>query len=281
MSFVYAEKWGDTFDVHCDTKIDLEKAPVSFSSEQARLIDKYGIVKTTIICPEISISFAGNDIFRASLLFHRLFEKKTFTTNEVVDMAYETHMEGDINGIEFIVASCENNVLSLHCIKEHSIDRDCQFAWIGSPVAFQEFQEKRLKFNEGKASDRTSTAFLDVVQGCSDKSVGLFHITAGYYPFEKSIRYRECKVLQSSKQQNVLLGDAIRFFLNPADGGFSYEQIPISCEELMLQFDQMDPAVLYSRRLRITNSDLKNDQLFSLMLPMLIKEENGSWMRYR
>ena len=92
---------------------------------------------------------------------------------------------------------------------------------------------------------------------------------------------RECKVLQSSKQQNVLLGDAIRFFLNPADGGFSYEQIPISCEELMLKFDQMDPAVLYSRRLRITNSDLKNDQLSSLMLPMLIKEENGSWMRYR
>ena len=152
MSFVYAEKCGDTFDVHCDTKINLENATASFSAEQAGLIEKYGIVKTTIICPEISISFAGNDIFRASSLFYRLFEKRKFTTNEVVNMAYETHIEGDINGIEFIVASCEDNILSLHCIKGHKVDRDCQFAWIGSPVAFREFQENRLKNNEGKGN---------------------------------------------------------------------------------------------------------------------------------
>ena len=92
MSFVYAEMKNSTLDIYCDTKIGLDNfAGATFSLEQVALIRKYGIVKTVLICPELAISFAGNNIYLASKLFKRLSEKKIFSTQEVVDMAYDTH----------------------------------------------------------------------------------------------------------------------------------------------------------------------------------------------
>ena len=68
--------------------------------------------------------------------------------------------------------------------------------------------------------------------------------------------------------------------MDPADGGFSFEQVPFSLADLMLKIDQMDSAILYSRRLRMSDSDMRNPQLFSLMLPMLVREDpNVSWIR--
>ena len=50
LSFVYAEKWNDTFDIHCDTKIGLEGAIyASFTRDQAEVVKKYGIVKTNVM----------------------------------------------------------------------------------------------------------------------------------------------------------------------------------------------------------------------------------------
>ena len=77
MSFVFAEKNNNTLNIHCDTKIGLDDSSIPlYSCEQKEAIEKYGIVKTTIICPEISISFAGNNIHLASKLFVQLSEKK-------------------------------------------------------------------------------------------------------------------------------------------------------------------------------------------------------------
>lgn len=57
---------------------------------------------------------------------------RTFSTKDVVNKAHEIHLEGNNNDIEFIVASCEDGDLSLHCIKEHEVFKNCSFAWIGS-----------------------------------------------------------------------------------------------------------------------------------------------------
>ena len=55
----------------------------------------------------------------------------------------------------------------------------------------------------------------------------------------------------------------------------------LSIEELILRIDQMESALLFSRRHRMDDKDIKNPQLFSLMLPMLIrKDSNGNWIRY-
>lgn len=281
MSFVYAEKINGTLDILCDTKIGLDRfAGVSFSKEQIEEIIKYGIVKISVICPEIAIAFAGNNIFFASKLFNLLYEMRTFSTQDVVDMAYKIHLEGDINDIEFIVASCEESELSLYCIKGREVLEDCPFAWIGSPTAHREFQIVRNKDNNGRASDRTRMAFLEIVQSCSDDSVGGFCIAAGYNQSLNALGYRECKTFQNSKSQIVKPGDNIKFYMSAMDGGFSFEQIPISEEDLLLRIDQMEYAILYSRRFRMCDKDKKNTQLFSLMLPMRVYEdEMGNWKR--
>lgn len=281
MSFVYAEKHNGTLDMHCDTKIGLDSfAGASFSQDQKNVIHKYGIVKITLICSEIGIAFAGNNIYLASKLFSQLYEKRIITTQDVVDMAYDIHMNEKKDDIEFIVASCEADNLSLHCIKEHELYKDCPVAWIGSAVAHREFQKIRLENNRGNASDITDIAFLSIVQSCSDNTVGGFHISAGYNSTTKTLGYRECKTFQTSKPQMVQAGETVRFYMDSAEGGFSFEQIPFSLEDLMLKIDQMDLAILYSRRLRMSDRDMRNHQLFSLMLPMLVRQDyNGSWIR--
>lgn len=79
--------------IYCNTKIGLDDfAGATFSEEQFQCINKYGIVKITIICSEIGVAFAGNNIYLAAELFRQLCVKKVFTTQEVVDMAYDIHM---------------------------------------------------------------------------------------------------------------------------------------------------------------------------------------------
>ena len=71
------------------------------------------------------------------------------------------------------------------------------------------------------------------------------------------------------------------FDMRNSEGGFSFEQLPISEEEFMLRFDQMPQALLYSRCKRISEES-NNRLLFGLMLPMLLFEDtNGVWRRYR
>ena len=70
----------------------------------------------------------------------------------------------------------------------------------------------RNNCNNGIASDRTASAFIDVVQGCSDNSVGGFPIVAGYSLTDKAMEYRNCYTIQSSKSAIVSPGETIPFF---------------------------------------------------------------------
>lgn len=77
MSFVYAEKSDQSIEIYCDTKITPGTAKGAlFSPKMQQLIDRYGIVKTTIVCPEIAVSYAGN-ISKASRLFYGLVDVGT------------------------------------------------------------------------------------------------------------------------------------------------------------------------------------------------------------
>lgn len=281
MSFVFAEKNDKSLDIYSDTKIMLtDNAIAYFSGEQMDLLKKYGIVKTTIICPQISISFAGNDLFLASKLFEQLYEKRVFSTEDVIEMAFEIHKSAKKDDIEFIIASCEDKQLSLNCIKDGNIQYNCAFAWIGSYQAHCRFQEYRLRDNLGSAHERTVAAFLDVISGCGDETVGGFVTHVNYNSSKDCIQYSEEVTFRSSKQQNVKQGEAIHFYLNAEDGGCTYRQIPVSCEEMLLIIDQIKPQILYSRNKRCTKKDVLNKQLFSLMLPMLVcQNEKGEFVR--
>lgn len=280
MSFVFAEKDHDIFHIYCDTKIGLEKITrANISEEQQILIEKYGIAKTTIISSEISVSFAGN-IFLASELFLQLYKKRVFSVKDVVDMAKEVHMNASPDEIEFIIAGCEDKQQVLFCIKDRKVQENCDFCWIGSSQAHSMLQKYRLESNHPQISDITPLGFFDVVNGCGDDTVGGLTITVVYDKDTNSIKYDSNEVINSSKPQVLKPGEKIKMYLSAFDGGFSQRQIPISCEEFILEIDQMGPSVLYSRNKRCTEFDMKNDQLFSLMLPMLIKKDNnGRWVR--
>ena len=279
MSFVYAEKTNRSIEIYCDTKITTVSGEGAlFSPEMQKLIDRYGIVKTTIICPEIAISYAGN-IAKASRLFYALYEKNTFSTEEVFNMAVDISNSDTPNDTDFIIASCENGRLSLGYVKDGLCSQDCQNVWIGSRFAHEEFQKARLENNKGNASDRTSTAFLDIVQGCSDETVGGFPIHVRM--IDGKFDYSYSKTFQTGKEQLVKPGEAIVFDMRNSEGGFSFEQLPISEEEFMLKFDQMPQVLLYSRNKRIPE-EADNHMLFGLMLPVLLfEDENGVWRRYR
>ncbi len=287
MTFVYAEKilnkdnGFETIKVFCDTKINLENTNIgaSISKEQRGLIEKYGIVKTTIICPEMCISYAGN-IFHAAELFRKLHDKKSFNVSEVNEMAL--HINKTYGDVEFIISSFEDNKLRLSRITKGIINTDCMNAWIGSEEAFREFQRIRLSRSRENVADQTSQAFLEVVQSGKFAEVGKFVVTAQFFPDYKSFNYDYHYLFQITKPQIVKPQACIIFDTSKESGGFSYQQIPISLEDLILKIDQMESFILFSRSKFCNTQDMNNPQLFSLMLPMLIREnEPGQFVRYQ
>ena len=286
MSFVYVEKKRvidqEIIDIHCDTKIELpDDAKANISVEEIDLINKYGMVKCAILGATMSIAFAGNKIFLASKLFAQLCRMKTFTVEEAIEQAYAIHCEDDdYSDIEFIICSSDDNVLRIDCIKDGSIQNNCSSAWLGSYDAFREFQRIRTSIPEKKPAEITDSAFENVVRGGTDDSVGFFHISASYRPDLNCFWYTERHGYYSNKTQSVKPGESIKFFLAPSDGGFSYYQYPCNFESLIVKIDQMEPMILYSRRHRISHSDINNQNLFWLMLPMLVRQkESGEIVR--
>ena len=116
MSFIFAEKIkkldeydDETIKVYCDTKVSTESTiGAGVSRELQKQLQKYGIIKSTIICPEFCISYAGNNAFLASKLFHKLFEMREFFREDVLREAYDVHITARYpSDIEFIICSSE------------------------------------------------------------------------------------------------------------------------------------------------------------------------------
>lgn len=282
MSFVYAEKNiaidQEIITIHSDTKIGLfDDSKTNFSVEEIDLIKKYGIVKFSIVGPTMCIAFAGNKIFLAAKLFSQLCEMKSFSVEEAVERAFAVHSSADsFSDIEFIICSADDNILRIDCVKDGTIQYNCSSAWLGSYHAFREFQRIRLSDPTHSPAELTHSAFQNVVQGCGDDSVGGFYISASYRPDLNCFWYSEKQALHSDKEQTVKRGETIKFFLDPSNGGYSYRLIPCGIESLLMDIDQMEPMVLYSRGHRVSESNSNNPNLFGLMLPMLVKwKENG------
>ena len=294
MSFVYAEKIpnedhkNDTLNIYCDTKIiHTSTVGATFPDKTERdLIGKYGIIKSTIICPEFCISFAGNNILFAGKLFNQLKELQTFERNNVVEIAYNIHKSvPDKNDIEFIISSFENNKLQIDCIKNRKTYIDCQNAWIGSIMAHEHFQKIRVNNtndNKTAAYEKTHFAFWETVTGCRDDSVGGFPIKITYNHTKSSFAFAYYKNFNSPKEQLVMPGKEVVFYTSAEDGGYSFEIQPISIYEVLINIEQINFSIVYSRCLRMSSTSANNNNLSSFMLPMLvIQNENGKYKRLR
>ena len=95
-----------------------------------------------------------------------------------------------------------------------------------------------------------------------------------------SFLYHWERAFHTSKPQIVALGNNIVFHTSASDGGYSYEVVHKDIENVCFIVDQMEPAILYSRRFRVDSSDVDNPHLYGLMMPMLVKTaENGDLIR--
>ena len=292
MSFVFAERYKlsntqqEQISIYSDTQIELsDSASIHFSDIEIENIKKYGMVKSIVFMPEFCISFAGNDILYASRLFSRLAEKQIFHRADVVDIAYEIHMNAaSIDDIEFIIASMEDWEAHIDCIKDGTKDLDCSFAWIGSPCARRYFLDARqIETNENTPIYKKSKeAFRETLDKCGDASVGGFAIEMNYC--------HECKRFHAVWQVNCHLekcvtipaGTSRILDFSASNGGYSYEVLSITPQDIIVDIAQMFPSVLYSTHNRVDQKEVNNKNLFSLMLPMLVvKNDLGQWIRYR
>lgn len=285
MSFVYAEKVPkldsyseETIKVYCDTKVSTENnIGAGVSRKLQKQLQNYGIIKTTIICPEFCISYAGNNAFLASKLFHKLYEMGVFFRGDVLREAYDVHITAeDPSDIEFIVCSIEEGSLHIDCIKDNKLNMDVPFAWLGSFEAFYSFQGHRLRRKE-PIQKNSSQAFRDVVSGCVDDTVGGFPVSIQYYHSDKSFEYVEEYGFVSNKEQVVALGEDIVFYTSERAGGMSYRTIPMGVGSVIFDIDQMQSAILYSRDHRYDNKLDTGEHLFGIMLPMQIVQEGDIW----
>lgn len=294
MSFIYAEKIPceyhnnkETINIYCDTKIiHSSTVGATFPDPTEReLIGKYGIAKSTIICPEICISFAGNNIDHAGKLFQELKEQHSFELKDVLTIANKIHNSTpDINDIEFIITSFENNKLQIDCVKNGNLYTDCQNAWIGSNIAHKHFQRYRIINNcyNKAAYEKTVQAFWDTIAGCGDDTVGGFPIVVNYNYDLNSFTFANYKFFHNPKEQLVKPGEKVVFYTTAENGGYSFECVPINIFEVLLIFDQVELAIVYSRRLRMSSKTAEDSSLSSFMFPMLLtKNEDGSWKRCR
>ena len=295
MSFVYAEKYregGDDrelFHVLCDTKTTLtDFARSNLSVLGCDMLSKYGIVKSTICCPELCVSYAGSDIKYAAKLFYQLKNMKSFELDEVSDLALTIHRNASSqNDIEFIISTYQNDTVHIDCIKENTIYKDVPNAHIGSEDAFRKFQELRIRQDNVNRVDepaykRTTHAFQSVVDGGIDDTVGGITVSVIFDYQDNSFIYGWERALYTSKPQIVQPGEAISFHLSASDGGYSHEIVPIDLQNVLCVVDQMNPRILYSRNFRLDSSDLENPHLSGLMMPMLVEvNEKGEYVRCR
>lgn len=137
-----------------------------------------GLLKTIILNPSISVSYAGG-VETAQKAIETLYNLKNFEINTIKSLLLKINIESG-NETDFLIASLENQPL-LYKISNGKIEPSNSFHWIGDIDAFNLFQREflpNLKSIDAKhISSIHSDAFDKVIENDKIESVGGFHIT--------------------------------------------------------------------------------------------------------
>ncbi|MCH5192591.1 MAG: hypothetical protein J1F11_01430 [Oscillospiraceae bacterium] len=275
MSFVYAEKSQTKFEndmynctkIYSDTKTTLTGAYLSNWSDKTRMaIEKYGFIKSAIINPKFSVSFAGNNTLYAHKLLEWISSKPKFTDEDVINKAFELHMSTDKDDIEFILCYVDNDETHITCIKERNIDIDCSSAWIGSYKAFCKMQELRT------SSNTSLDLFKKAVEECEDDSVGGFIICTSYFENEQKFLFPERTELYKERQQIVQPDGEIIFSGSAATGDCTI-RFHESENDVIIDFDQNNTSIIYTNKFRYSQIDIDNPNIKFFLLPIIFETD--------
>jgi hypothetical protein len=137
-----------------------------------------GLLKTIILNPLISVSYAGG-VETAQTAIEQLYQLEKNDINTVKNLLLDIHIRSNCE-TDFLIASLENQPL-LYKISKKELDVSNTFQWIGDIEGFNLFQKEfftNLKSQEPKHVFSThSNAFNKVIESANVESVGGFHIT--------------------------------------------------------------------------------------------------------
>lgn len=241
MSFLYARKIKDTILVLGDTKVTLDETQGKFLWKDTKTredVKKYGIIKNVILANKICICFAG-DISEANKFLNTAV-KNQLKPHELVELAYQMHMQYNEAKIDFLLCFCNGEQQQIIEIK-NKIKKDVDFAWIGSQQAFNSFQSELLgeqsKKNNDKSivisytvrdnsgyqdeADKIFNAYFHAIYHCNDNSVGGFPIKILFNKAKKSFVY----IGYARKISSEHAGPLVNWLRSTArDGDFSLLQ---------------------------------------------------------
>ena len=280
MSFVFAVKHTFEFDgfekkltsIYSDTKVSLDGTSKETWGDQTwTLVNKYGLIKSIIVGPKCCVSFAGNNIAHAHKLLSQLYAKGMFSEDELLELAFNIHLNAPVDEIEFIIAIAdEEDETELVCIKDGEMRRNCASAWIGSQRAFSCMQECRLGKPEN--SKLYAAAFNHAMRCCRDDSVGGFSIIVQYDSSEKQFIY-PCR-LESEvvRAQEVLSGMQVNLTGSAEEGACSLYYHP-SSEYVAIEISQADLMLLYTKKYRLESKDSFNLHMQRFLLRIVITSD--------
>tara|TARA_B100000929_G_scaffold259563_1_gene223400 strand:+ start:524 stop:1390 length:867 start_codon:yes stop_codon:yes gene_type:complete len=155
-----------------------------------------GLLKTVIVNPKISVSYA-NGVDTAQIAINEIFKLEEINTKTVNDLLLKIHLDSK-QDTDFLIASIENETL-LYKICKGKIEISNNVHWIGDVDGFNIYQKNfwpNLKNNDPKhISEVHSKAFIKAIEANEAETIGGFHITIhltnrGYLEYmEKGISY--------------------------------------------------------------------------------------------
>lgn len=277
MSYVYAEivktdyprKGNKSIEIYSDTKVSFDPVlKTEMDPKTVENISNFGLIKSLNIGPKINISFAGNDFLCITAFLANLYAAKEINVDALIEDAYKLHRNHQPNGIELIISMIdEEDNPSLVCIKNNKIESDCPFAYIGSESTRKKQLELKNKLGQEKNKLSTSIIMHETFSNRTDDAVGSFYILCKYSNELQRFIYPNIFFSSNENIGYIAPNQTIPIYATAENGGYTFEQFENMDGELILDFKQVDFAVVYTRKLRL-KGDVNNQKLQYLLLPI-------------
>jgi hypothetical protein len=240
MSFVYAQRLGQSIAVFADTKITFaDNAPRLFSEETEKRVRQFGMIKNIIVSKNFCICFAGNNIAYANELLQQI---NSVSLAQILQLALDINRKNPTDGAEFIICYADKRAQQIYQIKD-GVCEEVPLAWIGSYQAFSYFQGVRqgiytqkinsnipysyeIKSESEPLADEDHTyrtllnAFFKTIFDCGDNSVGGFVVPA-LFDLETNQFWYKGYCRSFSKMQVSIKGLSMPMYQGPSAGAYS------------------------------------------------------------